>query len=167
MRMCGDWMTANEVNESAKYETVHIEKTNASCSLCDEYCEKNKNKKVAVISCEGACLRGEISRRVANLICHDIMPDSTVRICAGSAFTKNTGQRNLVQNAKKVVVLEGCFVKCASRTMNGVIVDFNPQIILTDTIARFDKNIFGANELSENDISKITREAAEKIAAMI
>jgi uncharacterized metal-binding protein len=72
-----------------------------------------------------------------------------------------------VQNAKKVVVLEGCAVKCASRTMNAVIRDFNPLIILTDTIARFDKQIFGINEIASSEIDAISRDAARIVAEKI
>ncbi|HEY1406650.1 MAG TPA: putative zinc-binding protein [Spirochaetota bacterium] len=168
VKMCGDFMSGQNAPEnSPKYETVHIEKTDASCSLCEVYASKNSKKDIAVLSCEGACLRGEIPRRVANFLCHDIMPEKTVRICSGSAFTKDSGQRNLVQNAKTVVVLEGCPVKCATRTMNGIIRNFNPRVIFTDSIARFDTNIFGINELPSSEINTISRRAAEIIAEKI
>ena len=63
------------------------------------------------MSCEGACLRGEVSRRAANILCNSIAPDRTVRICLGCAFTKDAGQRALVRNAAKVVAIEGCFLQ--------------------------------------------------------
>ena len=46
--------------------------------------------------------RGEIARRAANLVCHKLAPEKTVRICLGGAITKDTGQRNLVRNAQRV-----------------------------------------------------------------
>ena len=168
VKMCGDFMYGPEASsESPKYEAVYIEKTDASCSLCEDYVSKNKAKEIAVISCEGACLRGEISRRIANILCHDLLPEKAARICSGSALTKDSGQRSLVQNAKTVLVLEGCPVKCATRTMNGVIRDFNPRVIYTDSIAKFDKSLFGINELPGSEIDTVSRAAAEVIAEKI
>lgn len=40
-------------------------------------------------------LRGEVARQAANMLCHTLAPEKTVRICLGGAFTKDTGQRNL------------------------------------------------------------------------
>ena len=41
------------------YEVVRIAKTKGSCTLCEEYAERQQKKPVAVMSCDGACLRGE------------------------------------------------------------------------------------------------------------
>ena len=79
------------------------------------------SKPVAVMSCEGACLRGEVARRAANILCHSLAPEKTARICLGSAFTKDTGQRALVRNAPRVIALEGCAINCSSRMMAGAI----------------------------------------------
>ena len=99
-----------------EYEEVRIEKTNKICSLCEDFAKEQIRNKVpySIISCEGACLRGEVSRRVANNICFEVMPERTSRICLGGAFTKNTGQRKLVKKSEKVIVLEGCHINCAS-----------------------------------------------------
>jgi len=58
------------------------------------------------MACEGACRKGEIARIAANLIAHKLARDKTVRICLGGAFTKDTGQRNLVRRADKAIVIE-------------------------------------------------------------
>ena len=69
------------------YQTVKIENIERSCGLCDQYAEKHMTDqpKVAVLSCEGACSRGEVARRAANLIAHRLVPQQTVRICLGGA----------------------------------------------------------------------------------
>ena len=65
--------------------------------------------------------RGEVARRAANMVAHRLARDETVRICLGGAFTKDTGQRNLVRRAEKVIAIEGCFLACSSRMMKGVL----------------------------------------------
>ena len=91
----------SEKQKGREYETVLIEKTINVCPMCEDYAKKQTSKRVAVMSCEGACLRGEVARQAANLICHSLAPEKTVRICLGGAFTKDTGQRNLVKKPPK------------------------------------------------------------------
>ena len=156
--------------ESAKdseYETIRIKKIHSNCSLCEDYAKKQSTKPVAVLSCEGACLRGEISRQAANRICFRLAPDETVRICLGGAFTKDTGQRNLVRNAGRVVAIEGCFIRCASRMMQGVLPDLKPEVIIADTLYELDGEYFGMDEVSEDQIRAHAETVASKVLEKI
>src|SRR5512145_1618118 len=139
--------TASKQETSDKFEVVRIEKAKNNCHLCDDYAEREKAKPVAVICCEGACLRGEVARQAANLLCHTLAPAKTVRICLGGAFTKDTGQRALVRTAARVIALEGCYVNCASRMMQGVIEGLKPEIVVADRLYDFDRKLFGIDEM--------------------
>lgn len=97
--------------KTPEFEIVKMEKTSNACPMCESYAKEQASKPIAIMCCEGGCLRGEIARQAANLVCHRMAPDKTVRVCLGGAFTKNTGQRNLVRNAKELVALEGCFIE--------------------------------------------------------
>lgn len=56
------------------YEEIKIEKVDGYCSLCEEYAKNSTNPtKIAIMSCEWACARGEVLRRVANLITHKLV----------------------------------------------------------------------------------------------
>src|SRR5512138_792438 len=116
------------------HEVVRIPKARGGCSLCESYAQAQAQKPIALVSCEGACLRGEISRQAANIICHELAAERTVRICLGGAFTKDTGQRGLVRNAARVVVLEGCPVDCASRMLSGILPQRPVEVIHTDRL---------------------------------
>lgn len=159
-------MTDPKTNKSANpdYSVLKIKKTMNSCSLCEDYVHKNKQKPIVVASCEGACLRGEISRKIANQLCHTVAPDKTVRLCLGSALTKEAGQRSLVDHADKLLVLEGCPVDCASRMLCGLSDNIHPEIIRTDIMADFDKSLFGIDEMPEEEINKLAYQVACKIA---
>jgi uncharacterized metal-binding protein len=161
---CG---TANTAGENEAYETVRIEKAKKGCHLCEEYAEKQSSKPVAVICCEGACLRGEVARQAANILCHDLAPEKTVRICLGGAFTKNTGQRGLVREAGRVLALEGCPVDCASRMMAGVIQGLTPEVINVSKLYDFDRSLFGIDEMAPDEIRAHARTAAEKIVGKL
>ena len=158
------------VNATEKtYEVVKIEKTNNVCPMCEDFAKSQTQKQVpyAIISCEGACLRGEVSRQAANLVCFSLLSDKTSRICLGGAFTKNTGQRSLVSGANRVIILEGCFINCASRMMKGVISNLNPEIIIVDRLYEFNRNLFAINQVTEAQIKEFAQVAAQKIAQQI
>jgi uncharacterized metal-binding protein len=145
------------------YETVRIEKTKNVCPMCEDYSRAQAAKPVVVMSCEGACLRGEVARRAANLLCHELVPDKTVRLCLGGAFTKDTGQRSLVRNGARVIALEGCFIECASRMMKGVVPGFEPEVIIADQLYDFDRSLFGINDLPEEKIRAHAETVAKKV----
>lgn len=153
------------MNENQKsYETVKIEKIKATCSLCEDYAQRQAAKPYVILSCEGACLRGEISRRAANQLCYRLAPENTARICLGGAFTKDTGQRNLVRNAQQAIVIEGCFLRCASRMMAGVLDEFKPEIVIADSLYELDGDFFGIEELPDEQIQALANQVAQKIA---
>ena len=147
------------------YEDIRIESAKNICGLCENYAERQKSKPIAVMCCEGACLRGDIARQAANILCHPLAPEKTVRICLGGAFTKNTGQRNLVRTAPRLISLEGCFVNCSSRMMHGVIQGLEPEVIIADRLYDFDRNLFGIDEMSPEEARVHANTVAMKIAA--
>lgn len=146
------------------YEEIKIEKIDGYCSTCEDYAQKHSTNptKVAVMSCEGACARGEVSRRAANLITHKMAKGNTVRICLGGAFTKDGGQRNLVRETHKAIAIEGCFINCSSRMMKGVIPELKPLVIQADNI--YMKNLaFGIDEVSDEEFNDCAKIVAEEI----
>ncbi len=159
-KCCG---TIDEGQRTIEYETIKLEKTKNVCPMCEEFAKHQASKPIALMCCEGACLRGEIARRAANLICYEHASDKTVRICLGGAFTKDTGQRTLVRNAQKVIALEGCFIKCSSRMMMGVIPDLNAEVIIADKLYDFDRSLFAINEMPEKEIRNHAETVAKKI----
>jgi len=146
------------------FEEIKIEKINGYCSICEDYAKKNLTTpaKVAILSCEGACARGEVSRRAANLIAHKLSTDNTVRICLGGAFTKDGGQRNLVRTTDKAIAIEGCFISCASRMMKGVIPELDALVINAAKIYGEDLP-FGIDEISEDDLNRLAKVVAEEV----
>jgi uncharacterized metal-binding protein len=146
------------------HEEIRIEKIEGCCGLCEDYAKKHSTTpaKVAILSCEGACSRGEVSRRAANLIAHIISPGNTVRICLGGAFTKDGGQRDLVRKTHKAIAIEGCFIKCASRMMRGVIPELKALVI--DASEIHDEDLpFGIDEISDDEFNRLAKTVAEEI----
>ena len=142
---------------------MRIETTKNVCPTCEDYAKRHALKPIVVMCCEGGCLRGEIARRAANLLCHELAPEKTVRICLGGAFTKDTGQRGLVRNAREVLALEGCFIECAARMMRGVLPDLAPRVVIATDSYDVDKNLFGVDEMADQEISARAQQVAEEV----
>jgi uncharacterized metal-binding protein len=147
-----------------EYEIARIEKVTGKCPACEEYAEINSTTppKIAVMACEGACARGEVARRAANMVAHRLAREETVRICLGGAFTKDTGQRNLVRRADKVIAIEGCFINCSSRMMVGVLPEVHPVLIRADLIYEVDLP-FGIDEVPDEMFTVYAYKVAEQI----
>jgi uncharacterized metal-binding protein len=148
-----------------EYETVKIAKVTGKCPACEDYAEKNSTTppKIAVMACEGACSRGEVARRAANMVAHRLARDETVRICLGGAFTKDTGQRSLVRRAEKVIAIEGCFINCSSRMMEGVIPDLKQVIVQADTLYDSSDIPFGIDEVPDEMFTVYAYKVAEQV----
>jgi uncharacterized OsmC-like protein/uncharacterized metal-binding protein len=146
-------------------ETIRIEKVVGTCPACEDYATRNSTMpaKVAVMACEGACARGEVARRAANLVAHRLASEETVRICLGGAFTKDTGQRNLVRRADRVIAIEGCFIRCSSRMMAGVLPDLRPEIVRADLIYDLDLP-FGIDEVPDEMFTIYAHRVAAQVA---
>ena len=147
------------------YETIKIEKVERSCPACEEYAQAHSTTmpKIAVMACEGACAKGEVARLAANIVAHKLARENTVRICLGGAFTKDTGQRNLVRRANKTIAIEGCFISCSSRMMKGVLPGLRPEIVQADTL--YEKSLpFGINEVPEEELRECAHIVANTVA---
>ena len=152
---------------AVEYETVNIPKTPKVCPVCENYAQRQASKPVVVMSCEGACLRGEVARRAANTLCFEAAPEKTARLCLGGAFTKDGGQRALARSAGRLIAIEGCYLECATRMMKGVIPELEPEIVVADSLYRFDRSLFGIEEMPEAELNEHSREVARAIAARL
>jgi len=149
---------------SEDYEIVRIAKTKVHCGLCDEYAARERYKPIVVMACEGACLRGELARLTANLLCDELVAGKTARLCLGGAFTKDTGQRRLAREASRVVAVEGCSIDCGSRMMKGVLPQLAPEVFRIPDLTEFDTHLFSIREMPEEQRKMHAAKAAREIA---
>jgi uncharacterized metal-binding protein len=154
-------------HEEPETELVKIPKTKAVCPACESYAAAQQSKSIVVMCCEGGCARGEIARRAANLLCFKLAPETTVRLCLGGAFTKDTGQRRLARNAGRLIAIEGCFIQCATRMMQGAIPGLKAEVVLADDHYELEPMPFGLDELSEQDANTCAQKVASHIAKSI
>ncbi len=87
---------------------LNVSKTDGNCPVGEKVGEQAiKNNKIPVISCEGACIRGEIVRLAANNVGKQ---ENFRRACHGEIFTVPKSKiAQWTHNARKVVCIDGCF----------------------------------------------------------
>jgi uncharacterized metal-binding protein len=154
-------------HEDAETEPVKITKTKAVCPACEAFAAGQQSKPVVVMCCEGGCARGEIARRAANLLCFKLAPEKTVRLCLGGAFTKDTGQRRLARNARRLIAIEGCFIQCATRMMQGALPGLKAEVVVADDHYELEPMPFGLDDLSEHEANACAQKVAIHIATAI
>lgn len=135
-------------------DTIQVELSNHSCGAGLEYARRHSAgpAKDAVLCCEGMCLKGETARRAANLICHRLVPEKTVRICHGGLLEKSGGMRDLMQRANQVLILDGCGMACCSRLTKAAFPDLQPKVVFTDKMTTYAGKSFGIDEVPEAEI---------------
>ena len=151
-------------------DTIAIPISTAHCPLGERYARHHLTAppKTAVLCCEGACLRGEVARRAANIVTHELAPDRTVRICHGGLLEPaDGGMRALVEHADQVLMLDGCAMACGERLLRAAIPGVRPTIIVTDQLFEFDRNAFALEEMSDHDIAAHAWTVAERIFARL
>jgi len=140
--------------------TLKIESTSGICPAGEKIAGENiYSGKVPVLSCEGACIRGEIARLAANMVARE---DGNARGCHGELFTvPNSKMAEWIKGAKKVVMIDGCFLRC-----HGRIID---QQLCPDKIQHFDalshykkySDLFSIDAVPEEERVQTARQVAD------
>jgi uncharacterized metal-binding protein len=153
--------------ENMMTATIQVRLTDQRCELGDAYAQKHWTTppKIAVLSCEGMCLRGEVARRAANLIAHELEPDRTVRVCHGGLLETSGGMRELVERADHILLLDGCSLACGTRLLKGAFPESKPNVAFTDQLFELDRPAFSIDEVAEVEIKAYARTVAEKVVA--
>lgn len=100
--------------------TLRVTKTDGVCPIGETVGKRNREDgAIPVLSCEGACIRGEIARQAANLV-GKIAPFS--RACHGELFAVPHSQiAQWVKEAPHLVVIDGCFLRCHGRILENML----------------------------------------------
>jgi hypothetical protein len=134
------------MKKAKEYFTIEVEKTRSKCPIGEKIGKENiKHGKIPVLSCEGACIRGEIARIAANHVAKDAQYG---RGCHGELFAvPDSFISKWIINSEKIVLIDGCFLKCHERILKGIIDD--SKIYHFDALSYYKKytDKFGIEEV--------------------
>ncbi len=140
--------------------TLEVKKTNAKCPIGETTGKENlKNNKIPVLSCEGACIRGEIARLAANFVAKE---DPYRRACHGELFSvPDSAMAQWVKAVKKVVIIDGCFLRCHGRILENLI-EKDDKMLQFDALSHYKKytDRFDIDSVPEDERKAVAREVA-------
>lgn len=140
--------------------SLKVTKTKNKCPIGEKTGRKNLNDgKVPVFSCEGGCIRGEIARLAANIVAK-IEPYR--RGCHGELFAvPGSAMADWVKKAKKVVLIDGCFLRCHGRIVEHMI-DKN-KLVQFDALSHYKKytDLFDIDAVPEKERKEVAGDVAE------
>ncbi len=137
--------------------TLEVSKTDKSCPTGEIAGSRNlKEGKIPVLSCEGACIRGEIARLAANMVAKE---EPYRRGCHGELFTvPESALAQWIKKAGKIVLIDGCFLRCHGRILE--------NLVGKDNLIQFDALSFYGEFTDRFDIDSVP-EAERKETAQI
>lgn len=152
------------MKKEARKFTLHVDNTKGICPIGEKTAQLNMDQgKIPVLSCEGACIRGEIARTVANIISKD---ESYRRGCHGEIFSvPDSTMAEWASKAEKVVIIDGCFLKCFGRILKNIV--GSEKLIQIDALSYYRKysDLFDIDSVPQEERTKVAREVAGKILA--
>ena len=140
--------------------TLYVSKTEGKCAVGEKVGEQCiVNNKIPVLSCEGACIRGEIARLAANYVSKH---ENYKRGCHGELFTVPGSKiAQWIKNAPKVICIDGCFLKCHSRILENMI--DSSKLLIFDALSHYKKynDIFEIDEVPEEERKEVGMRVAQ------
>ena len=119
-----------------------------------------------VLSCEGPCIRGEIARLAGNLIAKQ--EPSLARAChAETFFVPHSAMAAWVRSADKVVMIDGCFLRCHGRVLKKLIAEEKVIHIEAHALYKRFTDIFLMDDVPEEERKAVAQQVADKILALL
>lgn len=114
---------------------------------------------IPVLSCEGACIRGEIARQAANMVSKE---KGFARGCHGEVFSVPGSEiANWVLSADEVVLIDGCFLHCHGRILRNILGE--DRLNVFDALSFYKKyvDLFDIDDVPEDERLHVARSVAD------
>jgi uncharacterized metal-binding protein len=146
------------MKESKDIFTVEISRTDGTCPIGEIIGTRNLEEgKIPVLSCEGACIRGEIARLAAHLVAKE---EPYRRGCHGELFAvPDSAIAQWIKKADKVVLIDGCFLRCHGRILE--------NLVGKKKLVQFDALSFYKKYTDRFDIDSVPEEERKEAARLV
>ncbi len=153
-------------NNSTPDFSLKVDGVKGHCPAGEKYATENIEKhKIPVLSCEGPCIRGEIARLAANITAKE---SRYARSCFAETFVvPHSLMARWVKESDKIVMIDGCFLKCMGRILNNFVNIEN--IIHIDALPLYKKygDVFLYDDVPETERNEVAQQVAEKTLLLI
>ena len=141
---------------------LKIAGTRGRCPIGETVGQRSiEQAKIPVLSCEGACIRGEIARQAANMIAKQAPYG---RGCHGELIAvPDSAIARWIKSADKVVLIDGCFLRCHGRILEKLL--DAKRLHQFDALALYKKysDIFDADDVPEAERRATARQVADQV----
>lgn len=147
--------------------SVDVQSVKGLCPAGEAYAKRQiAAKTIPVLSCEGACIRGEIARLAANLIAQEV--PTLARAChAETFFVPHSAMTAWVKGADKSIMIDGCFLKCHGRVLEELVGE--EKVIHFDALPLYKRytDVFLMDDVPEEERNEVARHVADQIIEMV
>ncbi len=150
-----------EVQRTADF-SLKVSEVKGVCPAGEVYAKRNiAAKTIPVLSCEGPCIRGEVARLAANIVTEEA---PYARCCyAETLLVPHSSMTAWVKGAEKVVVIDGCFLRCLGRVLENVIDKEKIIHIDANPLYKEYSDVFLYTDVPHDARNELARRVADKI----
>lgn len=147
--------------------SLDVQGVKGACPAGEAYAKRQiAARTIPVLTCEGPCIRGDIARVAGDLVAREL--PSLARACHGEAFfVPHSSFAAWVRGAEKVVMIDGCFLKCHGRVLKKLIPE--EKVIHIDALPLYNKyiDLFSMEDVPEEERKAVARQVADRIIAIL
>jgi len=150
------------MNRSEQQFSIQVENTNKKCQVGETVGTRNiREKRIPVLSCEGACIRGEIARLAANLVAKE---EGFARACHGELLAvPNSAMAEWVKQAEQVVLIDGCSLRCHGRILENLLAEERLTQFNALSVYKKYTDLFDIDEVPECERLQAARQVADNV----
>lgn len=154
------------MKKSTSNFSLEVEGVKGVCPAGENWAKQNIiEKKIPVLSCEGPCIRGEIARLAANIVAKE---EPYARSCyAEVALVPYSSMAKWVKEAEKIIMIDGCFLKCIGRVLENLVDE--EKIVHIDALPFYKKytDVFLMDDVPEAERKEVARRVADQILSRL
>ncbi len=154
------------MNQSEQRFYIEVENTRSKCPIGETIGRRNiAEKRIPVLSCEGACIRGEIARLAANMVAK---VEGFARACHGELLSvPHSAMAEWVKQADQVVMIDGCGLRCHGRILENLL--DKTRVVQFNALAVYNKytDVFDIDAVPEHERQQAARQVADRVLAAL
>ncbi len=147
--------------------SLDVQGVKGSCPTGEAYARQQMAARTfPVLTCEGPCIRGEIARLAGNIVAREA--PNFARACHAEAFyVPHSSMAAWVKGAQKVLMIDGCFLKCHGRVLKNLVPE--DRVVHIDALPLHKQygDVFLMDDVPDEERKAVARQVADKIIATL
>jgi uncharacterized metal-binding protein len=154
------------MNQSEQRFSIEVESSDKKCPIGETIGNRNIHEgRMPVLSCEGACIRGEIARLAANMVAKE---EGFARACHGELLSvPHSAMAKWVKQAEQVVLIDGCSLRCHGRVLENLL--GKKRLTQFNALSVYKKyaDVFEIDGVPEKGRLQAARQVADRVLAAL